>query len=111
GAELVRLCIPQLFDYVVNVTRRVEFVKQTSILFVGRFGETPFRLAFAAANALQFHMTSLAEVIQYTDDYLRVGEICDWANALNGLQIQNSGRVTKIGAAVDVSTRVLNEAA
>src|SRR5205823_10351859 len=32
-------------------------------------------------------------------------------NALNGLQIENSGKVTKIGAAVDVSTRVLAAAA
>jgi len=44
------------------------------------------------------------------DKYLRVGEIEDWPNALNGLQIENSGRITKIGAAVDVSTRVLSEA-
>jgi dinuclear metal center YbgI/SA1388 family protein len=56
-------------------------------------------------------MGSLAEIVQYTDDYLRVSEIEDWANALNGLHIENSGRVTKIGAAVDVSTRVLTEAA
>jgi dinuclear metal center YbgI/SA1388 family protein len=34
----------------------------------------------------------------------------DWDNALNGLQIENSARVTRIGAAVDVSTRVLTEA-
>jgi dinuclear metal center YbgI/SA1388 family protein len=34
----------------------------------------------------------------------------DWDNALNGLQIENSGRITRIGAAVDVSTRVLTEA-
>ena len=53
----------------------------------------------------------LADLVQYADDYLRVGEIEDWPNAVNGLQIQNSGRVTKIGAAVDVSTRVLTAAA
>jgi dinuclear metal center YbgI/SA1388 family protein len=41
---------------------------------------------------------------------LRIREIGDWDNALNGLQIENSGQVTKIGAAVDVSTRVLKEA-
>ena len=35
----------------------------------------------------------------------------DWDNALNGLQIENSGRVTRIAAAVDVSSRVLTEAA
>jgi dinuclear metal center YbgI/SA1388 family protein len=34
----------------------------------------------------------------------------DWDNALNGLQIENSGCVTRIGAAVDVSARVLTEA-
>src|SRR3977135_2558414 len=56
-------------------------------------------------------MASLDEIVRYTDDHLRVREIEDWANALNGLQIQNSGSVTKIGAAVDVSTRALNEAA
>ena len=56
-------------------------------------------------------MTPLAEIVRYTDKYLRVREIEEWPNALNGLQIENSGRVTKIGAAVDVSTRVLSEAA
>ena len=56
-------------------------------------------------------MTSLAEIVRYTDKYLHVREIAEWSNALNGLQIENSGRVTKIGAAVDVSTRVLSEAA
>jgi dinuclear metal center YbgI/SA1388 family protein len=56
-------------------------------------------------------MTSLTEITRYMDKYLRVREIEDWPNALNGLQIENSGQVTKIGAAVDVSTRVLSEAA
>ncbi|HEY2143170.1 MAG TPA: Nif3-like dinuclear metal center hexameric protein, partial [Candidatus Udaeobacter sp.] len=56
-------------------------------------------------------MASLIEIVRYTNKYLRVREIEDWPNALNGLQIENSGRVTKIGAAVDVSTRVLSEAA
>jgi len=55
-------------------------------------------------------MASLPEIVGYTDDYLRVREIGDWDNALNGLQIENSGRITNIGAAVDVSTRVLKEA-
>ncbi len=56
-------------------------------------------------------MSALSEIVQYTDDYLRIRQIGDWENALNGLQIENSGSVTKIGAAVDVSTRVLNSAA
>jgi dinuclear metal center YbgI/SA1388 family protein len=56
-------------------------------------------------------MAPLAEIVRYTDDYLRIGEIGDWDNALNGLQIENSGEATKIGAAVDVSTPALAEAA
>jgi dinuclear metal center YbgI/SA1388 family protein len=55
-------------------------------------------------------MASLSDVVSYTDRFLRIREVGDWDNALNGLQIENSGRVTRIGAAVDVSTRVLTEA-
>jgi dinuclear metal center YbgI/SA1388 family protein len=54
-------------------------------------------------------MASLSEIVSYTDGFLRVREIGDWDNALNGLQIENSGRVTRVAAAVDVSTRVLTE--
>jgi dinuclear metal center YbgI/SA1388 family protein len=56
-------------------------------------------------------MHLLPEIVRYADEYLRIHEIEDWPNAVNGLQIENSGRVTKIGAAVDVSTRVLTQAA
>jgi dinuclear metal center YbgI/SA1388 family protein len=56
-------------------------------------------------------MPTLSEIVEYTNDYLRVSEIEDWPNALNGLQIENSGKITRIGAAVDVSTRVLTAAA
>ncbi|HEY4639643.1 MAG TPA: Nif3-like dinuclear metal center hexameric protein [Candidatus Udaeobacter sp.] len=55
-------------------------------------------------------MSSLSDVVRYTDRFLRIGDVRDWDNALNGLQIENSGRVTRIGAAVDLSTRVLTEA-
>ena len=56
-------------------------------------------------------MASLSNLVTYTDRFLRIRDVGDWDNALNGLQIENSGRVTRIGAAVDVSTRVLTEAA
>ena len=56
-------------------------------------------------------MSSLPKIVAYLDKYLRIREIGDWENALNGLQIENSGRARKIGAAVDASTRALNEAA
>jgi dinuclear metal center YbgI/SA1388 family protein len=55
-------------------------------------------------------MASLSDIVSYTNDFLRISDVGDWDNALNGLQIENSGRVTRIGAAVDVSTRVLTEA-
>jgi dinuclear metal center YbgI/SA1388 family protein len=56
-------------------------------------------------------MASLSEIVSYTNRFLRIREVGDWDNALNGLQIENSGRVTRIGAVVDVSTRILTEAA
>ena len=48
-------------------------------------------------------MAALAELVRYADELLRLPEIEDYANALNGLQIENDGSVTKIGAAVDAS--------
>jgi dinuclear metal center YbgI/SA1388 family protein len=56
-------------------------------------------------------MALLHEMVSYTNGFLHVRDVGDWDNALNGLQIENSGRVTHIGAAVDVSTRILTEAA
>ena len=55
-------------------------------------------------------MACVSDIVSYTDGFLRIRDVGDWDNALNGLQIENSGRVTRIGAAVDVSTRVLTEA-
>ena len=56
-------------------------------------------------------MTTLNEIAQYTDSFLRIAECRDWANAHNGVQVENSGKVTKIGAAVDASTRAFTAAA
>ena len=55
-------------------------------------------------------MASLSEIVSYTDSFLRIRRVGDWDNAFNGIQIENSGRATRIGAAVDVSTGVLAEA-
>ena len=55
-------------------------------------------------------MPNLTEIVSYLDDYLRIAEAGDWANAFNGLQVENSGRVSKIGAAVDASTRTFDAA-
>src|SRR5947209_1130791 len=56
-------------------------------------------------------MASLAAIVRYLQKYLRIDQIGDWDNALNGLQIENSGRATKVGAAVDASTGTLAQAA
>ena len=45
----------------------------------------------------------LRELTGYLDRYLRVEEVPDYANALNGLQVEASGPVRKLAAAVDAS--------
>jgi dinuclear metal center YbgI/SA1388 family protein len=55
-------------------------------------------------------MATSDQLVDYCRDLLRLGEIEDWPNALNGLQIGNSGAVTRIGAAVDASTRTIDAA-
>jgi dinuclear metal center YbgI/SA1388 family protein len=55
-------------------------------------------------------MLQLHQLVDYCNDLLRIGEIADWPNALNGLQIENSGAVTRIAAAVDASTRTIDAA-
>jgi len=55
-------------------------------------------------------MPQLRQLVDYCNDLLRIGEIADWPNAMNGLQIENSGKLTKVGAAVDASTRTMDGA-
>jgi len=70
------------------------------------------KLASKIYAAWQSHgVTALNDIVSYCDSYLRLGEIQDYENALNGLQLENSGRVKKIAAAVDVSSRTLRECA
>ena len=46
----------------------------------------------------------LGDIVRYLDQYLRIREVPDEPNALNGLQVENrSGRVGRIVAAVDAS--------
>ena len=56
-------------------------------------------------------MATVAEITRYADEYLKVGTCGDWPNAVNGLQVENSDSVSKIGAAVDASTRTFRAAA
>jgi dinuclear metal center YbgI/SA1388 family protein len=45
----------------------------------------------------------LSNIVSYCDRILRTAEVGDYDGAANGLQVENSGRVTRIAAAVDAS--------
>jgi len=49
------------------------------------------------------NQASLSEITGYCDRVLRTSEITDWDGAVNGLQMANDGRVTRIAAMVDAS--------
>ena len=70
------------------------------------------KLASKICAAWQSHgVAALNEIVSYCDSYLKLSEIQDYENALNGLQLENSGEVKKIATAVDVSSRALQECA
>lgn len=54
---------------------------------------------------------ALSDIAGFIDALLDIGNVADWPNALNGLQLANSGRVTRIGAAVDSGEATLRMAA
>ena len=53
-------------------------------------------------------MTSTLDVTAYLDSLLGTASIPDYSNALNGLQFENDGTITKAAASVDFSSRVVN---
>ena len=55
-------------------------------------------------------MAILDELISKADDWLQIDEIPDNPRALNGLQLENSGEVKKIVAAVDACLPVIEKA-
>ena len=55
-------------------------------------------------------MTTTREIITYLDDLLETAATPDYSNALNGLQLDNSGTVRKVAAAVDFSMRGIRKA-
>jgi dinuclear metal center YbgI/SA1388 family protein len=52
----------------------------------------------------------LEEIVIYQDDLLRIAEFNDYPNALNGLQLENSGTVARVAVAVDACEPVLKMA-
>ncbi len=55
-------------------------------------------------------VASLDEIVRFLDIELKTSEIPDYSGAMNGLQLANSGKVTKVGAAVDASLPVIEKA-
>ena len=55
-------------------------------------------------------MTSTREIVTCLDGLLETAATPDYSNALNGLQLDNSGTVRKVAAAVDFSTRGIRQA-
>jgi dinuclear metal center YbgI/SA1388 family protein len=53
---------------------------------------------------------SLAEIVAYCDERLNIHAITDVEGAHNGLQFQNSGKISKIAAAVDGSLETIEKA-
>jgi len=47
--------------------------------------------------------TGLSAIVRYCDRLLRPDRFNDWEGAVNGLQVENDGEVTRIAAAVDAS--------
>ena len=47
--------------------------------------------------------SSLTKLVQYADRILKTAEFTDYPGAVNGLQVQNSGHVTRIASAVDAT--------
>lgn len=52
----------------------------------------------------------LEELTTYLDSYLRVADVPDYPPALNGLQLENAGSVTRVAAAVDASEASIHAA-
>lgn len=53
----------------------------------------------------------LAEIVDYLNEYLRIADVPDDSRALNGLQVENNGAVSRIIAAVDACEATILEAA
>ncbi|MBA4149584.1 MAG: Nif3-like dinuclear metal center hexameric protein [Verrucomicrobia bacterium] len=53
---------------------------------------------------------SLKTIVGHCDQLLKTGEFTDWEGAVNGLQTENNGTITKIAATVDASLSTIQMA-
>jgi len=56
-------------------------------------------------------MAKLEDIVGFLDAYLATDSIRDYPGAINGLQIGNSGKLSRVVAAVDASLAVIEQAA
>lgn len=56
-------------------------------------------------------MANLEDIVGFLESYLQTDKLRDYPGAVNGLQIENSGAITRVVAAVDASLAVVEEAA
>lgn len=52
----------------------------------------------------------LHELAGYLDEFLQISRVPDSSSALNGLQVESSGRVTRVAAAVDATQATIDRA-
>jgi dinuclear metal center YbgI/SA1388 family protein len=68
----------------------------------------------ASAGFLCFYApmskAKLADIVRHCEKTLRSGDFSDWEGAHNGLQVENSGRVSRLAACVDASLATLKMA-
>jgi len=64
-----------------------------------------FRLCFRRRFWFHFRVrtVSLTTVVSYCDGLLQADRFADWPGAMNGLQVENRGQVSRLAAAVDAS--------
>jgi len=82
--------------------------KYVALSPVGQRSNDPVENPFAPRYALP--MPSLTDLTRAANDWLSLDSIPDYPGALNGLQLENSGEVTKIAAAVDACLPVIEQA-
>ena len=52
---------------------------------------------------------TLGVIAEHLDDLLRIAELPDYPNALNGVQLANRGQISRVAASVDISRRVIEQ--
>ena len=55
-------------------------------------------------------MADLQDIIHFLDEELKITTVPDYPGAMNGLQIENGGKVTRVASAVDASLPVFEKA-